>query len=113
MLQVKPLNYSFDVPISGFRSITFTFSLEGGEPINLYGATVKTEAWNSDRSIKFFDVPTTVISQNQVKLYITPDISDNPPPETANYDILVIWPDQTKDWLVRGTISFSMTYTRN
>lgn len=112
MLSVKPYSYDIDVPISGYRFVTFIFSMDDNTPIDLTPATVKTEAWNVDRTIKFFDIPTYKTGTNTIKIEIKPPTSNYPPPETAHYDILAVWPDNTKDWLVRGTISFHMTYTR-
>jgi len=112
MMSVSPGSYDFTLQRRADFSLALQFKDSTGNPIDLTGATVESQAWNEKRTRKYADFAVTYTDRvnGQITIALT-DVQTTEFPDSVNYDVLVISAGGLRDYYLEGVITVSEGYT--
>jgi hypothetical protein len=111
-MAVSPGTYDFTLQARADYSLLLQFKDSTDAAINLTGWTAKAQAWDKARTTKYADFG--VAYTNRVNGQITISLTDAQTalfPQFLHYDVLLIDPNDVREYYLEGEIVVSEGYT--
>ena len=109
---ISPGIFNIQLQRSSSYSILLEFKDGNGSPIALTGWTVAAQVWSQSRNTKYADFNVTYVSREQSKVRLSLTYTQTASlPIQAVYDVLLIDPDNIREYYLEGAITVSQSYT--
>lgn len=96
-----------------FEEIILLKNPEDNTPVDLTGTQVKAEMWNRKRTLRYAAFGVTVDGpEGKITLRLSDAETSRLEPGTyAKWDLLILWPDGTPDYILEGSVTVDRGYT--
>ncbi len=113
MGRIIPARYDIKIYKNATFSETFQFLDENEQPMNLSGCQAYAQAWAVDGSKREFSFDTSVDGSNgKVTISLSHTVTSSLNVELrAQWDLLIVWPDGTRDYFLEGAVTVDRGYT--
>jgi len=111
---MTPALYNISIPQNATYKLDFQFKGSDGVPLNMTGYQVLAQLWTINKFKKLGQFTVTWVDRSIGKITLSLNTTDTANISTVGYwDLLVINPDGTKDYWVRGKTALAVGYTVN
>lgn len=109
---ITPATLDIEIPQNATFSMNFQFKDSTGVALNMNSYTVDAELWTEGKGRKLADFTVTWIDRptGQFKLTLAYTVTTNVG-SSGVWDLLVINPDGTRDYWLRGAANLSLGYS--
>lgn len=110
---IYPAYYEIVIPNQATFSQDFQLKDSAGAALNLTGHTIRASIWTEDKRILLADFTVTWINQvlGKFNLYLSEDKTTSMT-KNGMWDLLVIYPDLTESYWLRGPAVVAKGYTK-
>ena len=110
---IYPAYYEVVIPNQATFSQIFQLKTQSGNPLDLTGHEVRASVWTEDKKQKIVDFDFEWIEQTGGKFSLTiPEDVTTKIDKSGIWDLLVVNPDLTEDYWLRGPAVVSKGYTK-
>lgn len=110
---IYPAYYEVVIPNQATFSQDFQLKNSAGVALNLTGHTIRASIWTEDKRVLLADFTVTWINQvlGRFNLYLSEDKTTSMT-KNGMWDLLVIYPDLTESYWLRGPAVVAKGYTK-
>ena len=110
---IYPAYYELVVPNQATFSQTFQLKGGDGDPLNMTGFEVRASIWTEDRKTKIADFNFSWVNQKIGKFTLSlSEAKTSTITKNGMWDLLVVNPDLTEDYWLRGPAIVAKGYTK-
>lgn len=110
---IYPAYYEIVIPNQATFSQMFQLKTQAGEPLNLTGYEIRASVWTEDKKQKIADFAFSWIDQTLGKFLLSiPEDVTTRIEKSGIWDLLVVNPDLTEDYWLRGPAIVAKGYTK-